>query len=173
MATATTDNSKITRDAYGQFTKDGFCAQSPTTWTKEYMIEEIEGLHKTFRENDNIIWFNDLFEHKSYSRHAMNGALRKWKEEDYVCQLMIKLWEMMGDRLALKGLKGDTVPTNTIFTQKSQFGWIEKAEHIKANAEAAQTVISSERLQLLKRLEESRLLPQGELIEIEKVEEDE
>lgn len=120
-------------------------------YTKEFVIEQIDLLLKTLREDKSIVYIWELFENKDYTRQRYNEWISKprqqveWEPKDRVSRYWddeniieksSAIKEILETRAITGAMTNKLNATSTIFHLKNNYKWVDKSEVDNNNTNA-------------------------------------
>jgi hypothetical protein len=107
----------------------------PTTYTADFVLEELKTMLNEIKENKDIVYKGEVFENKAYSRQRFSEWASAFKDNQEISDTIKKIDEILETRAVKRGidLKGNS--SFLIFHLKNNYGWRDKQEleHTGAN----------------------------------------
>jgi hypothetical protein len=100
----------------------------PTTYTEEFVKNELENLLKETMENKELVVMGELFEGKDYSQERFSEWAKNFKDNEEISQSIKKIKNIFENRVNVGGLKNKLNATMAIFNLKNNYGWKDKTE---------------------------------------------
>lgn len=97
-------------------------------YTEEFVLNELQLLLKTLKENKEIIYLWELFEDKEYTRFRYSEWVKEYKENEEIQRISHTLKEILETRAITWAMKNKLNATTTIFHLKNNFDWKDKSE---------------------------------------------
>lgn len=97
-------------------------------YTEEFVLNELQLLLKTLKENKDIVYLWELFEDKDYSRQRYSEWIKEYKDNKEIKRISDTLKEILETRAVTWAMKNKLNATTTIFHLKNNFDWKDKTE---------------------------------------------
>lgn len=114
----------------------------PTTYTKEFVLSELNNMHQEALNDLGIFFIGQLFENRDYSRQRFSEWSNDFKKDPEISDTIKKIEELLETRLVTGGLTSALNPTLTIFTLKNKHSWKDRTEQdITSDGNAIQPLL--------------------------------
>jgi len=100
----------------------------PTIYTEEFVLKELQSLLQVLKEDKDIVYIGQLFEHKTYSRQRFSEWAKKFESNNQISDTIIKIDELLLMRINMGGLKNELNAGMTKFNLINNYDWKEKNE---------------------------------------------
>lgn len=100
----------------------------PTTYTKEFVKEQLDFILEEILTNKDIIYIGEIFETLPYSRQRYSEWAKAFEDVDEISDTIKRIDDILESRVNTAGLKGKANPTMAIFNLKNNYGWKDKNE---------------------------------------------
>ena len=120
-------------------------------WTDEIVIEELEKMLVTLKENKDIIYIWELFEDKPYSRSSFIHQVKNRENTIELTRVYHTIKELLENRAVKWLLKNELNATWTIFHLKNNYKWVDKHEvdNTNVNTEVESDSMTKEQRKLI------------------------
>lgn len=123
-------------------------------YTEEFVLNELQLLLKTLKENKEIIYLWELFEDKEYTRFRYSEWVKEYKENEEIQRISHTLKEILETRAITWAMKNKLNATTTIFHLKNNFDWKDKSEveNKNLNVDVSETLTDNQKKLIAKRI---------------------
>lgn len=97
-------------------------------WDEEVIMRELHSILDELKNDKELIFINQLFEDRPYTRFAFAKACEKFQGVAEVKHAVAKISEILESRAVVNGLNNRKNPVMTIFHLKNNYGWKDKRE---------------------------------------------
>jgi len=97
-------------------------------YTLEFIQEELKLLLSALKEDEEIIYIWELFLEKDYTRFRYSEWIKKYENDEIVCETSHAIKEILETRAVKWAINGKLNPTITIFHLKNNYKWVDKSE---------------------------------------------
>lgn len=108
-------------------------ADDKKIYTEEFVLNELNLLLTTIKENTDIVYIWELFENKNYSRQRYSEWVKEYKDNEEIQRLSDTIKEILETRAVKGALTNKLNPTITIFHLKNNYNWKDKTEIEQTN----------------------------------------
>ncbi len=97
----------------------------PTTYTEEYVLEEVESILKVLKADKKVVYLGELLSEKPYSMQRIS----EWKDMNpEISETIGKIKDILQTRAVVGGLKSELNSGITKFHLINNFDWKDKTE---------------------------------------------
>lgn len=100
----------------------------PTIYTEEFVLQEVNSLLKELRDDKDIVYKGQLFEHRKYSMQRYSEWATKFEYHSEISETIEKIDELLLTRINMGGLKNELNAGMTKFNLINNYDWKEKTE---------------------------------------------
>jgi hypothetical protein len=100
----------------------------PTIYTEEFVLQEVNSLLKELRDDKDIVYKGQLFEHRKYSMQRYSEWAAKFEYHTEISETIEKIDELLLTRINMGGLKNELNAGMTKFNLINNYDWKEKNE---------------------------------------------
>lgn len=97
-------------------------------YTLDFIQAELRSLLSALKSDEDIIYIWELFLEKEYTRFRYSEWIKKYENDDIVCETSHAIKEILETRAVKWAINGKLNPTITIFHLKNNYKWVDKSE---------------------------------------------
>lgn len=97
-------------------------------YTLEFIQSELKSLLSALKADEEIIYIWELFLEKDYTRFRYSEWIKKYEDDEVVCETSHAIKEILETRAVKWAINGKLNPTITIFHLKNNYKWVDKSE---------------------------------------------
>ena len=100
----------------------------PKKYTAEFILTELAELQNMLQHDKKIVFVNQLFENKEYSRQRFYEWIDEYGKDSRFADIIKKIDEIIEARVVAGALNKDLQPIFSIFYMKNKFSWQDKQQ---------------------------------------------
>jgi hypothetical protein len=99
----------------------------PTTYTKEYVLNEVKDLLHQLSSHEDFIYKGELLNNKPYSRQRLSEWAKSFREDEEISDTIQKIEDILETRVVAGAMKNKLSTNMVKFHLMNNYSWKDKA----------------------------------------------